>query len=511
MKNTFRSINHAVLLFGIITMLLAGGSVAHAQSGRAWGWGNNAYGQLGDGTVTRRATPVLVPRLANVTQFSASHSNSLALLSDGTVWVWGELGRLKYGRTPVQVSGLTGIAQVAAGWIHSLALKSDGTVWAWGTNAYGQLGDGTKTNRSTPIQTSSLTGVVQVSLGYNYSLALKSDGTVWEWGGEIKTPVQVSGLTGVVQVSLGYNHSLALKSDGTVWAWGSNGRGKLGDGTNAKFRDTPVQVVGLTGGTQVSAGAEHSLALLSDGSLWAWGDNSIGQLGGGTNVGYKNVPVQVVAVKEATMISAGGYHSLSDGYGEPSNTQVFVSNVTLVYGQISLSATLQDMNSVALPNEPVAFTLNGVSVGTANTNASGKVALLVPNPAAYSVGTYSYSATYAGDIFYNSSSASATLVIKKAPTKIAGRNVSGKQGATVTLTATLTRMTDKAALAGKAIRFQIEGVDVGVVTTIGNGVAYLSHTIPTTLAVGKHTITTVFDGDEYYLGYSGSSNTLTVK
>lgn len=423
MKNTFRSINHAVLLFGIITMLLAGGSVAHAQSGRAWGWGNNAYGQLGDGTVTRRATPVLVPRLANVTQFSASHSNSLALLSDGTVWVWGELGRLKYGRTPVQVSGLTG----------------------------------------------------------------------------------------VVQVSLGYNHSLALKSDGTVWAWGSNGRGKLGDGTNAKFRDTPVQVVGLTGGTQVSAGAEHSLALLSDGSLWAWGDNSIGQLGGGTNVGYKNVPVQVVAVKEATMISAGGYHSLSDGYGEPSNTQVFVSNVTLVYGQISLSATLQDMNSVALPNEPVAFTLNGVSVGTANTNASGKVALLVPNPAAYSVGTYSYSATYAGDIFYNSSSASATLVIKKAPTKIAGRNVSGKQGATVTLTATLTRMTDKAALAGKAIRFQIEGVDVGVVTTIGNGVAYLSHTIPTTLAVGKHTITTVFDGDEYYLGYSGSSNTLTVK
>ena len=220
MKNTFRSINHAVLLFGIITMLLAGGSVAHAQSGRAWGWGNNAYGQLGDGTVTRRATPVLVPRLANVTQFSASHSNSLALLSDGTVWVWGELGRLKYGRTPVQVSGLTGIAQVAAGWIHSLALKSDGTVW--------------------------------------------------QWAGRIKTPVQVSGLTGIVQVSLGYNHSLALKSDGTVWAWGRNVNGELGNGTGIDS-PTPVQVSGLTNIVQVSGTQQgsHTLALKSDGTVWA--------------------------------------------------------------------------------------------------------------------------------------------------------------------------------------------------------------------------------------------------
>jgi len=121
------------------------------------------------------------------------------------------------------------VIQVSGGY-HSLALKSDGTVWAWGDNYYGDLGDGTTTDRN--------------------------------------TPVQVSGLTGVTAISGGGQYSLALKSDGTVWAWGDNYHGKLGDGTTTD-RYTPVQLMGLTGVTAISGGEDHSLALKSDGTVWA--------------------------------------------------------------------------------------------------------------------------------------------------------------------------------------------------------------------------------------------------
>ncbi|MBI5562016.1 MAG: hypothetical protein HY894_04055 [Deltaproteobacteria bacterium] len=142
---------------------------------------------------------------------------------------------------------------VDGGLYHSVLLNADGTVWAWGWNGYGELGDGTTTDRLTPVQVSGLTGVVSVAAGFYYSLALKSDGTVWAWGynyyGQLGdgittsryTPVQVSGLTGVVSVAAGGYHSLAVNADGTVWAWGYNVNSQLGDGTMTD-RYTPVQV-----------------------------------------------------------------------------------------------------------------------------------------------------------------------------------------------------------------------------------------------------------------------------
>ncbi|GDX40608.1 hypothetical protein LBMAG21_09000 [Armatimonadota bacterium] len=155
-----------------------------------------------------------------------------------------------------------------------------GKPFAWGGNTTGQLGDGTFNYRFTPDLVLNLTGVVQVASGGYYSYASA--------GG----------------------HSLALKSDGTVWAWGRNQYGALGDGTNTA-RSTPVQVSGLTGVTQVAGGGNyHSLALKSDGTIWAWGYNAVGQLGDGTTTD-RNTPVQVSGLTGVTQVVGGSYHSLS--------------------------------------------------------------------------------------------------------------------------------------------------------------------------------------------------------
>jgi hypothetical protein len=188
---------------------------------------------------------------------------------------------------------------VATGGTHSLALKSDGTLWAWGDNLFGQLGDGTTTDRSTPVPVSGLTGVVAVAAGNDYSLAVKSDGTLWAWGstgflprGDV-TPMQVPNLTGVVAVAATGPNNLAVKSDGTLWAWGWDLAGQLGDGTTPPSPSTPPLLVNLPGGVvAVGAGTSYSMAVKSDGTLWTWGDNSRGQLGDGTRTG-RSTPWQL--------------------------------------------------------------------------------------------------------------------------------------------------------------------------------------------------------------------------
>lgn len=293
---------------------LAGGlvqSYALKSDGTVWAWGRMAPSQInGDHT-----TPVQVPGLTDIVALAGADSHSLALKRDGTVWAWGgnwygQLGNgtLDSGTSlPAQVIGLTSVTAIAAGGAHGLALISDGTVWAWGSNYQGELGDGTTVGtRSTPAPVSNLTGVVALASGSQHCLALKSDGTVWAWGREdngqlgdgqmsgiMRTPGQVSVLTGIAGIASGYWHSFALKSDGTVWAWGLGDVGQLGDGTTTTTRATPAQVSALTGVVALEGGDLHSLAIKSDGTVWAWGSNLYGQLGDGTTVN-KSVPTQVI-------------------------------------------------------------------------------------------------------------------------------------------------------------------------------------------------------------------------
>lgn len=239
----------------------------------------------------------------------------------------------------VVASSMPSIA-VAAGQTHMLGLKGDGVAWGWGSNALGQLGDGTTTNRPSPVRATGLTDVVQIAAGGSHSLALKRDGTVWMWGwdfigpGPVRTPTLVSGLAGVTGIAAGWHHSLAVKSDGTVWAWGNNTAGELGDGTLV-VRTTPVQVTGLTGVVAVAAGYAHSLARKADGTVWAWGWNGSGQLGDGTMMN-RSTPVQVTGLSGSTAIAAGYGHSAAIKNG--GTVWVWGSNANGQLGQGASSA-----------------------------------------------------------------------------------------------------------------------------------------------------------------------------
>ena len=194
-----------------------------------------------------------------------------------------------------------------------LAIKSDGTLWSWGRNNYGQLGDNTLADRSTPRQEfTSSTNWVQVSAGA-HSAAIKSDGSLWCWGlnsyGQLgdntagntaykSTPRQISaganGITGWKQVDCGGFHTIALRNDGTLWAWGRNSQGQVGDNTTIT-RSSPRQIsagaTGITGWKQISGGTFFSAAIRTNNTLWVWGDNFYGNLGDNTNIS-KSLPVQ---------------------------------------------------------------------------------------------------------------------------------------------------------------------------------------------------------------------------
>ncbi|WP_327324223.1 CAP domain-containing protein [Streptomyces sp. NBC_01210] len=314
---------------------IAGGgwhSLALKYDGSVWAWGRNNAGQLGDGTPYYSDTRVLVDGASGVMGISAGLEHSLALKRDGSVWAWGENrdGQLGDGtrtarNAPVIAQDVGGVIGIAAGAGHSLALKRDGSVWAWGDNWAGQLGDGTTTRRLTRVMVGGVADVIGIAAGVYYSLALKRDGTVWAWGinhyGELgigstdplpshfqPVPVAIEGA--VAAIAAGMNHSLALMRDGTVWAWGLNSAGQLGDGTTTE-RHVPVKVQGVTGVVAIAAaGTGHSLALKRDGTVWAWGSNNWGQLGDGTQTD-RHIPGKVQGVNNIMTIAAGFEHNLA--------------------------------------------------------------------------------------------------------------------------------------------------------------------------------------------------------
>ncbi|MEI7831763.1 MAG: IPT/TIG domain-containing protein, partial [bacterium] len=357
--------------------------------------GDNRYGQFGNDSMigSNLLTPVSGPDNRFV-QIVSSNQYVLALKADGTAWAWGkndngQLGDGTYTNHayPLKVFGLQSfglqeIVGLAAGGTHSLAVDLNGSVWAWGSNLFGELGDGTRTTRNFAMKVIGLTGITAVSAMNIHSLALKSDGTVWAWGnnshGELgdgtttkyrTLPALVSGLSGITAISAGETHSLALKSDGSVWAWGNNSDGQFGNGTKTGSM-IPVLVPGLTGITAISAGGSHSIALKSDGTVLAWGNISEGQLGNGTNTASL-IPVLVPGLTGITAISAGGIDNIvlkSDGTVWSWGKSYFPSTPVQMSGMITGKAVVAGgfsnnflvlATQSALSNTPPSFIAGG--------------------------------------------------------------------------------------------------------------------------------------------------------
>jgi alpha-tubulin suppressor-like RCC1 family protein len=330
-------------------------TLALHSNGTVTAWGDNGAGQLGNGTTEGSETQVQVPGLGNVVAVAAGYEHSLALLANGTVMAWGDnyYGALGVGasfasgggpdtcgvstpcsKVPIPVPGLSDVVAITGSYYFSLALLADGTVMAWGQDNSGQVGDGGSQAGigcecvERPVRVPGVSGAMAISAGESHALALLAAGTVSVWGsnqyGQVGNgtaltpppscvcvgPTAASGLSGPVEeVSAGNYHNIALLAGGNPQAWGENRLGQLGNGTTSPATGcgcvpTPGGVAGLSGLLSVAGGEYHSMALLGDGTVRAWGRNLYGEVGDGTET-ERNAPVPVSGLSGASDIAAG--------------------------------------------------------------------------------------------------------------------------------------------------------------------------------------------------------------
>lgn len=302
-------------------------AIALDDAGAVWTWGNGDFGALGRGDFRDGLKAAKVPGVSGAVQVETGHYHSMARLSGGSLLVWGRnhLGQLGDGTTtdrssPIRL-GLSGVRRISAGRDYSLALMTGGTVQAWGGGANGELGDGTTpVSRPRPGQVSGLSGVTAIAGGRNHALALMGNGTVRAWGlnssGQLgdgtrtnrSLPVTVKGpgnvtLSNVVHISAGASHSVAVLADGRVFTWGEGGLGQLGSGGSAD-RLTAAQVAGtLPAIASADCGRDHTMLVTRAGGLWTFGAGDYGQLVDGQTAN-RRTPFRVPGVDNA--VDAGG-------------------------------------------------------------------------------------------------------------------------------------------------------------------------------------------------------------
>ncbi len=305
-------------------------SCAITSAGGVKCWGNNNYGQLGDGSYNQSNIPVAVYGLDHgIKEVAAGYGHSCALTVAGAVKCWGYnvYGQLGDGTTtnqliPTDVSGLSsGVVAIAAGFYQSCALTTAGTVKCWGSNGQSQLGNGSTIGSSTPVTVSGLSGVAAIALGGYHSCAVTTAGAVMCWGynasGQLgdgtvvtrSTPVAVTGLASdVVAIAAGGGHTCAVNAAGGMKCWGGNEYGRLGNGTTTAS-STPVAVTGLSSGVEsIAAGTYHTCAVSTGGAMSCWGYNNAGQLGDNTLVN-KLIPTAVTGLGSGVAGIAGSYQN----------------------------------------------------------------------------------------------------------------------------------------------------------------------------------------------------------
>lgn len=229
---------------------------------------------------------------------------------------------------------------ISTGGAHTIALRDGGTLWSWGRNNNGQLGIGSSgsTIYNTPQQVGTQTNWSKISAGNSHCLAIKNDNTLWAWGrnndGQVgvdsnasifTSPQQIGTDNDWLMISAGDEYSFAIKNNGTLWAWGNNTNGQLGD-NSTEDRDTPVQVGTDNDWNWISAGTSHTLALKNDGTLWAWGSNSDFKFGVNTPANSL-VPIQIGTDSNWKIVRAARDHSIGLKNGS-SNLWVWGGNTS---------------------------------------------------------------------------------------------------------------------------------------------------------------------------------------
>ena len=355
-------------------------TVALKDDGTLWAWGrNDNYVQLGLGDTTNRNSPeqieinkIYYPSAIDTDWIAVSSLGycTVALKEDGSLWTWGVNGRGQLGNesiptgvggrsdtpVPVKRSGVIDRdwEMASAGSQQIVALKKDGSLWAWGDNNYGQLGrgshDGTAHSNPTELLGADSNGKPfkdyrwkTVSAGNSHIVAIKDDGTLWAWGnneyGQLgkgdgysantidnwepaKIEINKANYKDAIDtdwfaVFAGSMHTVAIKTDGSLWAWGRNDGGQLGDGTggddtdvNNKPTPVPVKINGVIDKDweSVSGGLNHTIAHKRNGTLWAWGKNGDGQLGLGDKI-IRTIPTRLGVAADLVGVSAGEKHS----------------------------------------------------------------------------------------------------------------------------------------------------------------------------------------------------------
>ncbi len=371
---------------GAASVHLGGGNsgIVLKADGSVAGWGSNNQGQLGTGGADPSYVwpPVAASAVPLLAALSASQTHALGLTASGAVWAWGGNGSGQLGHgfmspwePPGVVAGLGTTVSVACspGGSTSFAVLVDGTVRGWGENPNGQLATGDTNPSSVPIPVGTLAGVLKVAAGHDHVAALKSNGTVFCWGNNnhgqlgfgstgpaIFAPLQVPILSGIVDISARDAGTMALRSDGAIFAWGFNASGRFGIGNSSVNAavPTPVQTLVVSNATEVSLGNGHALARTPGGHIFAWGSNSNGQTGSDMT---PNVPTEPVIL--ATML--GPCPTISAVSITHSS---LVGNVPMtITGDNFLSTTIVSVGGIPITTQLVvdSHTINGKTPGAA--------------------------------------------------------------------------------------------------------------------------------------------------
>jgi hypothetical protein len=270
---------------------------ARLSDGSVRCWGSDASGELGNGAGAASVRPAEVPGLAGVVDIASNISNACALLSDKTSRCWGSnyfkqiAATGDVAETPTPVGG-TGVLRISDSGNHLCVLSEGGKLQCRGSNTFGELGNGSTVESSAFVSVQGFASTPSdVQCASTHSCALLSNGTISCWGAgeyrngssssELTRPKQVPGVGDVIQLSLGATHSCALRKDGIVLCWGSDFYGTLGRGVLVTGDDgAPAPVKNLGDVESISSGVRHVCAVKKDKSLWCWGTNDFGQLGG---------------------------------------------------------------------------------------------------------------------------------------------------------------------------------------------------------------------------------------